>query len=124
MLTVHGSCQGGSSARRRKERPAAPYEPRMEWSCDSCGRTVVTNPLLCDLCGAGAAGADPAKVDAANRRDLHMEAHLRGLSIVQRGGAVAMALLCVFALMTALSLRGALGGAVAGFLAWQAERRH
>lgn len=74
----------------------------MAWSCDQCGRNVTSNPLLCDLCGAGAPGSDPARVAMAGQRDLHMEAHLRGLSMFYRGFSVLMLL---FFLLMAAGLR-------------------
>lgn len=51
------------------------------WTCESCGRTVKTNDLLCDLCHTGRPGADPTVVAKAARRDLVTEAHLRAMAI-------------------------------------------
>jgi hypothetical protein len=79
------------------------------WSCEQCGRNVTSNPLLCDLCGSGAPGADPAKVALAGQRDLHMEAHLRGLSIFYRGAAVLVLLLFVI-ILAGIGSMGLLGG--------------
>ncbi len=82
----------------------------MAWSCEQCGRSVTSNPLLCDLCGSAAPGADPAKVALAGQRDLHMEAHLRGLSIFYRGLSVLVLLFFALVLAGVGSLGGFGGG--------------
>jgi hypothetical protein len=87
----------------------------MAWSCDSCGRSVTSNPIMCDLCGSAAPGADPTKVALGGQRDLIMEAHLRALAIWQRVGGVLLGVAAVWLVGTSMltSHEGAFGGTLA-----------
>jgi len=60
------------------------------WTCESCGRTVKDNDLLCDLCHTGKPGADPSLVAKAARRDLVIEAHLRAMAVWHYVGAAVL----------------------------------
>lgn len=60
------------------------------WTCESCGRTVKDNDLLCDLCHTGKPGSDPTLVAKAAQRDLVTEAHLRAMAIWYYVAAIAM----------------------------------
>ncbi len=82
----------------------------MAWSCEQCGRNVVSNDLLCDLCHAAKPGADPEKVALGGQRDLIMEAHLRALALWYRIGAVLLVVGMVLMTATGMAATRGLGG--------------
>jgi hypothetical protein len=84
------------------------------WTCESCGRTVKNNDLLCDLCHTGKPGSDPELVAKAARRDLVTEAHLRAFAIWYYVGAVGLVVaglsMYVLAAVGGASSHGMFGG--------------
>jgi hypothetical protein len=91
----------------------------MAWSCDQCGRNVVSNELMCDLCMAARPGADPQRIELARQRDLVMEAHLRALGLWYRIGAVLFTVGALISMVGGGALAfgfGRMSGVVAGAL--------